>query len=119
MLGLNVPPGYKVSIGLLICFIIVYLYREAYGKKVFWFHRESCGYCKKMEPDWNKFANKMAFSLIIPIKIDTANEDNSEICKDFNIQSVPAIYKIERNIRYKYDGERTSGQIEKWVVRRE
>lgn len=110
----------KFYILIILILIILFLYRKAYAKPIYWFYRKSCGYCRKMEPEWEKFENRMAMSLKIKcIKIDTADDRNSRIVRDFDIQSVPTIYKIDNGVRYKYEGDRIAAEFEKWATRNE
>lgn len=107
-----------------ICFVLVlvvlFLYRTSYAKPIYWFYRKSCGYCKKMEHEWEKFENRMSMSMKIKcIKIDTTDDRNRRLVKDFDIQSVPMIYKIEKGVRYKYEGNRVASEFENWATRNE
>jgi thiol-disulfide isomerase/thioredoxin len=81
---------------------------------VIWFFRDSCGYCKKMSSEWDKFV-KMSPHYIRPVKIDVSKPENFAIARKYNVNSVPYIVKIQKGKSEVYAGNRTALEIMKWA----
>lgn len=72
---------------------------------IIWFYRPGCGWCDKMNPEWERF-EKMAPSNLTLKKINTAEEQ--EMAEDFGVQGVPFIVKVVDGKRKVFQGERSA-----------
>jgi hypothetical protein len=99
--------------------IILFLLHKNYSKKIIWFYRPDCSYCRQMEPEWNKFQFKAVFTMFPPIeakKVNINEVQNYALSQNYGVNSVPFIVKLGRDgIRNTYDGERISDDIFKWA----
>ncbi len=89
-------------------------------------HSKNCGYCIKMEPEWNKLKTMMKGGNVDIQDFETTEDSeklkkfNAELKNKFNKEleydGVPTIAKISGgNIDY-YKGERTAEQMKKWAL---
>ena len=84
-----------------------------YDATIIWFHRPDCGFCVKMEPEWQKF-RKMAPSNILLKKINI--RDYPDMADDFGVEGVPFIVKVVGKKRVVYKGDRSAGDLLKFAA---
>ena len=107
---------YKLIGVIVVLFILsVYLHHEAYGTRVYWFHRPGCPACEAMKKEWDLVESGTWFGMVKAIAVDTSKSENDAIASNFNITTVPAIFKIENDIRTMYDGNRSAADILEWA----
>lgn len=75
--------------------------------KIMLFHRPDCGFCKRLEPEWNKFEGMASDIIIEKINI----YENPDMTNKFNINGVPTIIAMKNDQRYDYDGDRSAESI--------
>ena len=82
------------------------------GKEIVLCHMNQCGHCKKMMPEWDKFASK---SPIKTRKIEV-NQDPSFMEKH-NVSSFPTILALDSSGKKidEYDGERNASSLMKYA----
>ena len=82
-------------------------------KKLVYFHMNTCGHCKKFNPEWDKFA--LSYNGPLEIKKVERNEAGSALEK-YKIKGFPTILLIygEDNTK-EFDGDRTVTGLEKFV----
>uniref|UniRef100_A0A6C0KER5 Thioredoxin domain-containing protein n=1 Tax=viral metagenome TaxID=1070528 RepID=A0A6C0KER5_9ZZZZ len=116
----------QIAIGLLIVVAVRYLiqllqYRyysaslENFSnpKKLVYFHMNTCGHCKKFNPEWDKFA--ASYNGPIEIKKVERKEAGDDLEK-YKIQGFPSILLIDEQDNTKeFDGDRTVTGLEKFV----
>ncbi len=104
---------------IVLLLIILFLIHRNYSKKVIWFYRPDCGYCRQMEPEWEKFQFRAKFTIFPPIEVKKINineERNFDIAQNYGVNSVPFIVKLENDgVRNIYGDERISDNIFKWA----
>ncbi len=107
------------SIYCVLILIILFLIYKNYSRKVIWFYRPDCLYCRQMEPEWAKFQFKARFSILPPIevkKININDAQNAHIVDNYDVKGVPFIVKLERDgIRNIYNDKRVSENLFKWA----
>ena len=54
-----------------------------------------CGPCKKIYPQLEELYNKLNTNLVEIYKIQIDNDDNSNICDIFKVQSVPSFFLLK------------------------
>lgn len=82
-------------------------------KKLVYFHMETCGHCKKFNPEWDKFA--ASYDGPLEIKKVERKEANGDLEK-YKIQGFPSILLIDDQDNTKeFDGDRTVTGLEKFV----
>ena len=81
-------------------------------KTVCLFHSKSCGWCKKMMPEWKKF--KKAHSGDLKITEVEASEDPETVQKH-NINGFPTIVLFENGKKRVHKGERTKNALKQFV----
>lgn len=114
--SINYASEVSMHIVLVIILVItVLLIWKSYSKTVYWFNRDTCPHCVNMKYEWTKFELRCWGSMLKPVRIDITDPANKEIVDIFNIQSVPAIIKIEPDTVVKYKGDRTWDEIYKWA----
>ncbi|KAK7095392.1 hypothetical protein V1264_006805 [Littorina saxatilis] len=69
---------------------------RVYGKSKVWmieFYNSWCGHCIKFAPTWRQFASDLrGWRRVVSVgAVDCANDDNLEICRDFDIEAYPSI----------------------------
>ena len=85
---------------------------EGGGKELVLFHWNSCGHCKKMMPEWDKFAAKGTF----PTR--KVEKDDGEDLSQYDINGYPTILLLDSSTKSKialYEGQRTAKAFEAWV----
>lgn len=82
------------------------------GKQCVLFHSKSCGWCKKMMPEWNKF--KKAYSGDLKITEIEASEDPETIEK-LNVKGFPTIILFDNGKQKVYKGDRTKEGLRRFV----
>ena len=78
-----------------------------------------CPFCKKMMPEWDKFAKNWKNKNVVVEKVDVA-EDQNECLKDkWSIKSYPTILlhssKSSTPVEYPKDNEREAGAFATWL----
>lgn len=102
-----------------VILLLIYILWRNICKPVYLFYRDSCPYCVKIKPEWKRFEMNCMISMILPIRIDMTDPNNQELVSKFNINSVPTIIKVENNIPFKYNGNRTAQDLYKWACNNE
>jgi hypothetical protein len=72
-----------------------------------------------MTKEWAMFESSTYFGMIKAISVDTTKSENEAIAADFGIDTVPAIVKVEDDMRTMYTGERTAVAILDWSKKEE
>ena len=113
-----------ILICLLIVFFIFFNCKEGFTNseneksnliKVYNFNTAWCGYSVRFQPEWDKFQkevntnNKLSNIQAYDIKCDDNN--NKQMCSDYNIDGFPTVIIEKDNKKIKYNGERTSETI--------
>jgi thiol-disulfide isomerase/thioredoxin len=98
----------------IILVIVAYVYLTYRRPIIVGFFNTGCGACKAMKPEWDKFKSSTSCS------IREYNEDpaNIEYRRNFNVVSVPSIWKITHdNRRYEFGKtrQRTAEELHKFV----
>ncbi len=110
---------YMVAI-VTLCIIILLLFRNICARRVIWFYRPDCGYCKRMEQEWARFESMCTTSLFPPIVVKKININDplyKDLAENFDVMGVPHIVKIGDNYRRKvYTGDRTAGDLYSWAA---
>jgi thiol-disulfide isomerase/thioredoxin len=108
---------------LLVAFIIVILIIVIHftvhksgtsgNMKLIWFFRKGCGWCSRMEPEWNRFLQMPNRQDLQIEKISTI--ENPEMAKDFGVSGVPHIVKVTNmGERIVYEGDRSAESLYKF-----
>ncbi|XP_044733959.1 sulfhydryl oxidase 2 isoform X2 [Chrysoperla carnea] len=76
--------------------------KKLYGKKYSWlieFYSSWCGHCQKFAPFWKSFAlDVLDWTNFIKIgAIDCAQEDNTPVCRQFEIMGYPTVLYFHEN----------------------
>jgi thiol-disulfide isomerase/thioredoxin len=82
------------------------------GKELVLFHWNNCGHCKKMMPEWDKFA---AEDIIATRKVE---KDDGEDLSQYDINGYPTILLLDSSSKSKialYEGPRTAKGFGEWV----
>lgn len=78
------------------------------------FYKPDCIYCKQSEADWNSFSSFCLSARCINVRLD--DEKNKYLVENFQVDSVPTIWKVLSNgERYKYDGDRSVSGYKKFI----
>ena len=74
-------------------------------KKLVYFHMDTCGHCKKFNPEWDKFASNYNG----PLEIKKVERKNAgEDLEKYKIKGFPSILLIDEQDNTKeFDGDRT------------
>ena len=89
-------------------------------KKTFlYISMEGCGFCKKLNPIWDRFtkSHNSESSGIKPIKIEgTKTKEGKELSEKLNVNSYPAVMLLDKNGNKidEYEGERTVEGLESY-----
>ncbi len=77
------------------------------GKKMVLCHMNKCGWCKKMMPEWDKFASS---GVIETQKIEVNDSGAKDKLRVWNVKSFPTILTLNDNGEKidEYEGERNS-----------
>tara|TARA_B100000927_G_C16295336_1_gene401238 strand:- start:57 stop:473 length:417 start_codon:yes stop_codon:yes gene_type:complete len=82
-------------------------------KKLVYFHMDTCGHCKKFNPEWDKFASNYNGPLEIK-KIE--RKEAKEDLEKYQIKGFPSILLIDEQDNTKeFEGDRTAAGLEKFV----
>lgn len=86
---------------------------ELYGQKHAWlieFYNSWCGFCQRFAPSWKALASDLrGWKDIIRIgAIDCTNEDNTPICRDFEIMGYPTLRYFHENYQ---EGPKNQGEL--------
>ena len=85
---------------------------EGGGKELVLFHWNNCGHCKKMMPEWDKFAAEGTF----PCR--KVEKDDGEDLSQYNISGYPTILLLDSTTKAKiaqYEVTRTADGFREWV----
>ncbi len=75
---------------------------------LYYFYGDYCGACKKIRPMINQLADEFSYKYIFK-PIDVQNPDNYQLCTDFNFNTIPSIYLVDKSnkrnkkLRYSLD----------------
>lgn len=83
------------SIIIVLIFIVGYMVKLAYVPTIVLFHRSSCGACVALKPEWNKYKSSEWFYNVR--EVDGDIPDNANLLKNFDVKTVPAIWKVYPN----------------------
>jgi len=123
---LKMNPVIQIIIALLMVIALRYLFQllqyhyytaslENFSnpKKLVYFHMDTCGYCKKFNPEWDKFAS----SYKGPIELQKIErKEAGDSLEKYKIQGFPSILLIDEQDNTKeFDGDRTVSGLEKFV----
>jgi thiol-disulfide isomerase/thioredoxin len=111
----------QFSIILIIIVVIYLLYHgckkynttmSARGITIIWFYRPGCGWCERMESEWDDFVSKAPNN----ININRVNIiENQQMAQDFQVEGVPHIVKIVNGSRHVFNEERTCDNFLRFV----
>ena len=119
-------PVIQIVIALLIIIVIRYLFKvlqyhyymaslENFSnpKKLVYFHMDTCGHCKKFNPEWDKFASNYNG----PLEIKKVERKNAgEDLEKYKIKGFPSILLIDEQDNTKeFDGDRTATGLDSFV----
>jgi len=107
---LSIPICIIVLIILLAHIYKSYFMKSKAGTTILWFYRDGCGWCHKMQADWDKFSQMVADNPDISIhKINT--EKNQKMAEDYGVSGVPHIVKVCKGKRIVYSGSRSADDL--------
>lgn len=89
-------------------------YHQPFHCSVMWFHKPQCGWCRKMEVEWDRFT-AMIPKTIHAKKIDTSKQENFDLARKFKVQTVPHIVKVKNNKMSVFKGDRTAENFLFWA----
>jgi glutaredoxin len=100
--------------------LLLWLLASVNSVKIYRFHRPSCPWCVKSEPEWNKFKSKCMFKLIKPVDVNIGTADpSSEEMRIYNEQlgapGVPTVVTNKNGSIQKYEGDRTANAYLHWL----
>ena len=98
---------------LLLLVFLLHTYRKAYGTRVYYFYKDTCPHCVKMQSTWDLFSSTCSWSMVVPVPIDCTN-GNQNLRDDFGAETVPFIVKVKGDTREKYTGDRTTEDLLAW-----
>ena len=82
-------------------------------KKLVYFHMDTCGHCKKFNPEWDKFA--ASYKGPLEVKKVERKEAGDDLEK-YKIKGFPSILLIDEQDNTKeFEGDRTVSGLEKFV----
>tara|TARA_B100000925_G_C21799331_1_gene383935 strand:- start:58 stop:474 length:417 start_codon:yes stop_codon:yes gene_type:complete len=82
-------------------------------KKLVYFYMDTCGHCKKFNPEWDKFA--ASYDGPLEIKKIERKEAGADLEK-YKIQGFPSVLLIDDQDNTKeFEGDRTVSGLEKFV----
>ena len=76
------------------------------------FHSKSCGWCKKMMPEWKKFKKHHSNDLKIT---EVEASENPELINNLNIKGFPTIILFENGNEKRHNGDRTLDGFKQFV----
>jgi thiol-disulfide isomerase/thioredoxin len=88
--------------------------------KIFNFNTDWCGWSKRFQPDWDKFAEAVKDDPELNNKVDVIdvkcdNEENEEMCEAYNVPGFPYVVAEINGRREPYKGERTAQALLSFV----
>jgi thiol-disulfide isomerase/thioredoxin len=88
--------------------------------KIFNFNTEWCGWSKRFQPEWNKFAAAVKSDSRLNNKVEVFDVkcDNSEkesMCEKYNVPGYPYVIAEINGISNPYNGERTAEDLIKFA----
>ena len=119
-----------VAIGIVVFSIIILMltrymsYPNYYGNSdyygrsdcdIIWFYRPGCGYCTRMNDEWEKFAAQ-APSYIQLYKINVSNPKYVQMANEYDVTGVPHIVKEKNGRRTVFKGQRTASEFYKFAM---
>tara|TARA_B000000477_G_scaffold124573_1_gene132769 strand:- start:3616 stop:4062 length:447 start_codon:yes stop_codon:yes gene_type:complete len=113
---------FKIGIVIILLFTIFAVwYHFNFNKKkenfnidtpeLLYFSSENCGHCKKFNQTWENIQH----TDIIKQKFVDGTAEFKEVEDKFNITHFPTILLVNGDKTIEYDGERTEGDIVKWL----
>ena len=119
-------PVLQIVIAVLLIISIRYLFKMlqyhyymaslenfANPKKLVYFHMNTCGHCKKFNPEWDKFASNYNGPLEIK-KVE--RKEAGEDLEKYKIKGFPSILLIDEQDNTKeFDGDRTASGLDSFV----
>ena len=87
--------------------------------KVYNFNTKWCGWSQKFQPEWDNFMNQVqddpTLSYIDAYDVKCDDNNNSSMCKKYNVPGFPYVV-IENNGEYlEYDGDRSATHLLKYI----
>ena len=68
------------------------------------FYAPWCGHCKTLTPIWEELAEKSQDMSVG--KVDCTDEDNYELCVQFDVKGYPTLILVKDDMVFKYKGAR-------------
>lgn len=103
---------------IIVVLILLWVIRRKCAKKILWFYRPDCGWCHKMEGEWNKLESAAVFS-IYPIdtqRININDPMNRSLALKYNVTQVPFIIKLSKDgVQNVYQGNRSFEDMYDWM----
>ncbi len=89
--------------------------------KIFNFNTEWCGWSRRFQPEWNKFAETVASdpkfnSRVEAIDVKCDNPEKESMCEAYNVPGYPYVVAEIDGQRIPYDGERTASALLTFVA---
>ncbi len=97
-----------------VLLLILWLYREVYSTKLYFFYKDTCPYCKDIKEAWNKFTPECGW---FQYKVYTINSAHSpQLADKFGVNKVPTIFKLNPDgSRVDFTGEHTMEALRKFA----
>lgn len=116
----NIQKGLIVFLLLVVFASIVYVFTKRYEgfesqPVISYFYLESCGWCKKFNPEWEKFTKAVEKDKL-PITVRKVNaEENKEEVEKEQINGFPHVHIVKDGKRTDFEFNRTSEELMKFV----
>jgi thioredoxin-like negative regulator of GroEL len=86
------------------------------GDMVYWFYRPGCPHCDNMKDEWAKMKKSLPSKYNV-VDVNTSLAKNQKLAKQYNVQGVPHIVKVNSAGQSVYKGQRTASAMKQWVMK--
>lgn len=105
-------------IGLIAILILLVLHSRR--TTVYRFCRDTCGYCRSTQAEWDKFKSRCMLSSVCCIDVDTTSMSphDVQLCQNFAIEGkTPTIWVVKPNgCRWLYTGDRSCDDYSRFIA---
>ena len=83
---------------------------------IYWFYRDGCPHCDNMKDSWINLKKLKSMENYSLMEMDMTSKKNIDLSISYKVSGVPSIIKVNRSGYKTYNGDRSTLDMEKWIL---